>query len=174
VSPVPPEPPVPPGAGAGGPLAEFRARLVRELQLTPAQQEKVDAVFAAARPRFAELRQLAEDERPKARERLLAGLRAEVAAQLTPEQQQRYQALAAENAGRQTTRGRIHLLSADNRPVAYDVRLGISDGVATELVVGPNAPGADVLKEGATVITGVNAPNAPAGGTPPRGPRTPF
>jgi HlyD family secretion protein len=160
--------------GSGGPLGEFRARLVNELQLAPAQLEKVDAIFAEARPRFAELRNLPEDERGKARERIQADLRARVADQLTPEQKQRYQALAAETSGRQTTRGRIHLLNADGKPVAYDVRLGISDGVATELVVAPNGPLAQVLTEGATVITGTGAPAGPAGGAPPRGPRPMF
>jgi HlyD family secretion protein len=86
------------------------------------------------------------------------------------EQKQRYRQLVAESAGRQSTRGRIYLLGADNKPVAYHVRLGISDGVATELVVGPNAPAA--LEEGATVITGVSQPDAP-GGTP-RGPHSMF
>lgn len=160
--------------GGGGPLGEFRARLADELQLTPAQLEKVDAVFAEARPRFAELRNLPEEERGKARERIQADLRARVAEQLTPEQKQRYAQLAAENAGRQTTRGRIHLLGGDGKPVAYDVRLGISDGVATELVVAPAGPAAETLKEGASVITGTGAP-AGAPGTPPRtGPRPMF
>jgi len=162
---------------AGGPLAEFRTRVVNELQLTPAQIEQVDAVFAAARPRFAGLRELPEEERARARERILAELRASVAGQLTPEQRQRYAQVVADAAGRQPARGRIHLLGADRRPVAHDVRLGISDGVATELLVGPAGAGAEALKEGATVITGVNAPNAPnapAGG-PPRGvPRSMF
>lgn len=162
-----------PLVAGGGPLGEFRARLANELQLTPAQLEKVDALFAEARPRFGELRSLPEEERPKARERILADLRARVAGQLTPEQQQRYRQLAAESAGRQTTRGRIHLLGADGRPVAYEVRLGISDGVATELVVAPGSPLAQVLTQGATVITGTAASAAPAGAAP-RGPRPMF
>lgn len=163
------------GQQGGGPLAEFRNRLANELQLSAAQLEKVDTIFAEARPRFAELRNLPEEERPKARDRILAELRARVADQLAPEQKSRYQQLVAESAGRQPTRGRIYLLGADNKPVAYNVRLGISDGVATELLIVPNAPGAEALKEGATVITGVGTPSAPAGGAPPRtGPRPMF
>jgi HlyD family secretion protein len=163
-----------PGGGGGGPLAEFRAGLVRELQLTPAQQENVDTIFASARPRLAALRQLPEDERPKARERLFAELRAQVAEQLTPEQKLRHQQIVAEGAGRPTTRGRIYLLGADRTPVAHAVRLGISDGVATELIVTPDTAGAAAVAEGATVITGLNAAGASAAGTPPRGPRLPF
>ena len=167
----------PAGPGGGGPLREFRERLVSELQLSAAQAEKVDALFAEARPRFGELRSLPEDERPKARERILADIRARVADQLTPEQKPKYQSLLAELSGRQSTRGRIYLQGADNKPVAYNVRLGITDGVSTELIVPPGSAGADVLKEGATVITGVNS--AGAGGASPRpatpgGPRPPF
>jgi len=163
-------------AGAGGPLREFRDRLVNGLQLSPAQVEKVDALFADARPRFGELRNLPEDERPKARERILADLRSRIQAQLEPGQQARYQQILAESSGRQTTVGRIHLLGADKRPVAYTVRLGISDGVSTELIVPPGTPGADALVEGATVITGVQGAGATSPARPgtPAGPRPPF
>ncbi len=70
--------------------------------------------------------------------------------------------------GRPTTRGRIYLLGDDGKPVAYGVRLGISDGLSTELIVAPGAPAADVLKEGARVIVGVNAPEDS------KRPRSPF
>ena len=174
---APAAPAGPAGPGGGGPLREFRERLVSELQLSAAQAEKVDALFAEARPRFGELRSLPEDERPKARERILADIRARVADQLTPEQKPKYQSLLAELSDRQSTRGRIYLQGADNKPVAYNVRLGITDGVSTELIVPPGSAGADVLKEGATVITGVNS--AGAGGASlrpaaPGGPRPPF
>jgi HlyD family secretion protein len=93
-------------------------------------------------------------------------MRALIAAQLTPEQQARYQKLLAEMSGRQSTRGRIYLLATDGKPRAYNVRLGISDGVMTELVVPAGSPEADVLVEGATVITAVV--NASSGGGAPR------
>ncbi len=153
-----------PGArGTGGPLGELRARLVADLALSPAQIEKVDAILAEARPRFADLRNLPEEERAKARERISADIRARVAEQLTPEQKQRYQQIAAETSGRQSTRGRLYLLDDKNRPVAYAVRLGITDGVATELLVPPRPPRPPCCKEGATVITGVAAAGAAGG-----------
>ena len=162
------------GAGAG-PLRELRDRLVAELALTAEQTEKVDAVLAEARPRFAALRGVADDERARARERILADLRGQIAAQLTPAQQARYQQLAAEASGRPATRGRIYLLGSDGAPVAYNVRLGISDGVSTELIVPPGSPEAAAVKEGAAVIVGVAAPGKPAtGAAPPGGPRPPF
>ena len=163
----------PGGAAGGGPLRDLRDRLVNELQLTPAQLAAVDALIAGMRPRFGELRTLSEEERPKARERLLADLRARISEQLTDEQKQKYQRLLAESGTRQTTRGRIYLLGDDGKPRAYNVRLGISDGVMTELIVTPNSPDAQALNEGATVITAVLGANT----TTPRPagmPRTPF
>jgi len=161
--------------GGAGPLRDLRDRLVAELALAPEQAAKVDAVLAQARPRFGELRNLPEEERAKARERILADLRARIAEQLTPVQQGRYQQLLAEISGRQTTRGRIYLLDGEGRPVAYNVRLGISDGVSTELIVPPGSSEAAAIREGASVIVGVNAPGAsPSGAARQAVPRPPF
>jgi HlyD family secretion protein len=169
---------VPPAAANGNPLAELRNRLVTELALTPAQVEKVDAIYQEARPKFATLRDLSAEDRPKARERITADIRARIGDLLTPEQKIKYAALVAQSAGRQATRGRIFLLGADGKPVAYNVRLGITDGSSTELLLSPNAPEAALLKEGAIVITGTLTPGTgSAGGTGssgPSGPRMPF
>lgn len=171
--------PGPAGAAApalpanGNPMIEFRNRLVAELALSPAQAEKVDAIYAEARPRFMTLRDLSAEERPKARERISAEIRARIADVLSAEQKPKYAALLAAVAGRQSTRGRIYLMGADGKPVAYAVRLGISDGSSTELLLGPNAPDASVLKEGALVIVGTVAAGAAPGGAP-TGPRLPF
>ncbi len=156
----------PPEVPASGPLSDFRKRLIDELGLTPEQTAQVDAVIAAQRPRFAELRNLAENQRGKARDRILADMRALIGQQLTPEQQPRYQKLLVELAGRQTTRGRIYLLAEDGKPRAYNVRLGISDGVMTELLVSPNSPEAGVLVEGASVIIAVVQPAGSPGAAP--------
>ena len=101
-------------------------------------------------------------------------MRAQIGDLLTPAQKAKYQVLLAELANRQQTRGRVYVLGADGKPKAFNVRLGITDGVSTELVVSPGSPNADVLREGATVITGVNAPGsaAPRSGT--AGPRPMF
>lgn len=162
------------GAPGGGPLAEFRNRLVTELQMGADQAAKVDAVLADARPRFGALRDLAPEERPKARERIMADLRARIGDLLSAEQKTKYAALLAESAGR-STRGRIYLLGEDGKPKAFNVRLGITDGTSTELLMGPGAPNAAELKEGALVIVGVVAP--PGSGPAARqnsGPRLPF
>ena len=71
------------------------------------------------------------------------------------------------------SRGRLYLIGADGKPAAYAVRLGITDGVSTEVMPGRNA---EAVKEGATVVTGVlgaGAANATAQ-RPAGGPRPPF
>ncbi|GAB3763703.1 hypothetical protein GCM10028796_17680 [Ramlibacter monticola] len=161
-----PAPPAAGGPGAGGPGAgtEFRNRLVAELQLAPEQVARVDAIYAELRPKFAQLRELAEEERGKAREKLLADIRARIGEVLTPQQKPRYQALVAEAAGRASTRGRIYLLDASGKPKAFNVRLGITDGSSTELL----PPDAAEVKEGAAVIIGVTAGDKPKAPTSPR------
>lgn len=160
------------GAGRAGPGTEFRNRLVTELALDPAQVDKVDAIYTEARPKFMQLRELAEEERPKARERITADIRARIGDLLTAEQKTKYAGLTAESSGRQSTRGRIFLLDANGKPKAFNVRLGVSDGSSTELLLSPNAPETE-LKEGAAVVIGTVLP----GGAPaarPGSPRLPF
>ncbi|PHM20530.1 MAG: hypothetical protein CK604_06295 [Curvibacter sp. PD_MW3] len=139
---------------AAGPATEFRNRLVKELQLDAAQTEKVDAIYADARPKFMQLRDVPEAERAKVRERITADIRARIGELLTPEQKTRYTALVMEAVGRTVTRGRIYVMDASGNPKALNVRLGITDGTSTELLVLPSSPDAAELKEGATVITG--------------------
>ena len=164
------------GGGGGGQAAEFRKRLEAELKLTPDQAEKVDAIYASARPKFQQMRDLPEADRTKARERISADIRARIADVLTPEQKLRYAAMAAESAGRTVTRGRIYLMDADGKPKAFNARLGISDGTSTELIMAPNSADADALKEGAAIITGTVTPGSAS--TParpgPTGPRMVF
>lgn len=154
-------------------MQEFRNRLVAEIRLSAEQAGKVDSVIAGARPRFMALRELPAEERPKGRDRIMADLRARIGDLLTPEQKARYAALQAEAAGRTNTRGRIYLLGADGRPKAFNVRLGISDGTSTELMVAPGSPAAAELHEGATVIIGVQSA-ASGSGQRGGGPRMQF
>jgi HlyD family secretion protein len=168
----------PADARPGGAMREFRERLVRELQLTAAQQEQVDSLMDGVRPQFVQLRDLPEEERGKARERVLTDLRARIAQQLTPAQQPKYQQLLAELGARQTTRARIFMLADDGKPRAFDVRLGITDGVMTELLVPPGSSAAQALAQGASVITGVVGAQSASGSSGQRpqtmGPRLPF
>ncbi len=165
-----------PGGGGGGPLVDFRNRLVAELQMGADQAAKVDALFADVRPKFMALRDLTAEERPKARERILADLRARIGEVLTAEQKPKYAALLVETAGRTSTRGRIYLLGEDGKPKAFNVRLGITDGSSTELLAGPGGQNTAELTEGAVVIVGVQGPatGAAGSGRPSTGPRLPF
>jgi HlyD family secretion protein len=51
-----------------------------------AQAAKLDAIYGRVRPRFMTLRDLPAEERPKARERISADVRARISDILTPEQ----------------------------------------------------------------------------------------
>ena len=141
-----------------------------ELNLTAEQKEKVEAVYAAARPRFMQLREVPEAERGKARERITGEIRAQLAELMTPEQKPKFAALVAEMGARTVTRGRVHVMDAQGKPKAFNVRLGITDGTSTELLLGPNSPLAEELKEGTVVITGTvssnTAPKAPTATVP--------
>ncbi len=169
---------VAPAITGQGPMVDTRNRLVAELMMPQAQADKLDAIYAAARPKFGQLRDMPEAERGKARERISADIRAQINDILTPAQKPRYAELVAQAASRQgaNARGRIYFLGADGKPVAYNVRLGITDGTSTELIVMPNSPNADKLIEGATVITGVSAAAGTTSAKPAAatGPRLPF
>jgi HlyD family secretion protein len=167
------------GGGGGNPATQFRNLMVAQLALSPAQIEKVDAIYADARPKMMTLRELPQEERGKARERITAEIRAQLRDQMTPEQKPKFDALVAASANRQVTRGKIYLMGADGKPKAYNVRLGITDGSSTELIVTPNSPDAAELKEGAAVIIGTVNTGATAGSSPARpagaaGPRMAF
>lgn len=146
-----------------------------ELNLSAEQKEKVEAIYAAARPRFMQLRDLPEAERGKARERITGEVRAQLAELMTPEQKPKFAALVTEMGGRTVSRGRLHVLDAQGKPKAFNVRLGITDGTSTELLMPPNSPLAETFKEGAVVITGTvsSATTAPRPATP-AGPRLGF
>jgi HlyD family secretion protein len=78
-------------------------------------------------------------------------------------------------AGRATTRGRAYALDADGKPQAFSVRLGVSDGASSELLLRPESPAAAALKEGASVIVGTPPASANGGSAKPAaGPRPPF
>ena len=174
--------------GGGGPQAEFRNRLMTDLQLTADQLAKVDAIYAQARPQYGALRDMAAEDRTKARERITADTRAKIGDLLTAEQKPKYAALLADAGSRTSTRGRIYLQDADGKPVATNVRLGVTDGTSTELLVQPNSPNAEVFKEGALVVIGTASAagssgasgasgasgGSGSGGARPSGPRLPF
>jgi HlyD family secretion protein len=164
----------PGGAPGSGAAAALRGRLISELKLDATQTARLDAIFEASRPRLMALRDVPAEQRAKARERVSADIRAAITDILNPEQRQRYEAMNAAQASGQAQRGRIHVVGDDGQPKAYDVRLGITDGTATEILVPQAAPLAAVLKEGAVVVTGLSGGTAAPAARPSSGPRLPF
>jgi HlyD family secretion protein len=148
------------GSGQGGGQgAQFRERLVTELKLDTDQQARLDPILADMRTKFMALRDLPEENRSKAGAAIRADVRVKIEEILKPEQKARYAELLAEQAGRSATgaggvmtRGRLWVL-ADGKPKALDVRVGLSDGTATEVV-------GEGVTEGTEVIVGATTAGA--------------
>ena len=154
--------------GPGGPLRQFRDRLERDLALSDDQRTQLDAIFGAMREKFAALREAPEADRAKLAERNRTELRERIADILNPDQKKKYAEIIAEIAGRQSSRGRLFVLDAGGGPRAVAVRTGLTDGAFTEV-------SGEGLKEGDTIIVGVQAAGAPAQkSAAPAGPRLPF
>jgi HlyD family secretion protein len=174
--------PAPPGRGAGpststtapprtdgaGRSREVRDHLVSALGLTPAQQQKLDAILADTRQQMSGLRDLPETERQARGAAVRDATRAKIREILTPEQRAKYEALPERGtvraAGDAGTSGRAWIVDGDGKPKAVSLVLGISDGTATEVVRGD-------LNEGQEVITGIAAAsqqNRPGASSGPR------
>jgi HlyD family secretion protein len=154
------------GPGAGDAQAR-RQRLVDELKLDAAQQALLDEVFAELRTRMMDLREVPESDRRARGERLRADGRQKIHAMLNPEQQKKYAEIVAAETGRGgSTAGRVYVIGADGRPQEVRLRLGLTDGNATEVVAGE-------LKEGVEVIVG-NVERTPAPRPSGSAPRLPF
>ncbi len=132
--------------------SQLKERLIAELKLDADQQTKLDGIFAGMREKFMAVRELADAEKARAEERNRAEIRDKVSAILSPEQKKRYDEMAAQaasvRAGGGGGSGRIWIVDGDGKPKGIDVRLGLTDGSATEIVSGE-------IKEGQEVIVGV-------------------
>jgi HlyD family secretion protein len=156
-----------PAPQAGGQaVQQFRARIESELKPSEAQRAQIDEIFNESRQKFARVRDMKGDgERRREAERIRAETNARIAEVLTPEQRPDWERLLAESGSRgPSAAGRIYVLE-NGKPRAADVRLGLTDGTATEVVSG--------LAEGAEVIIGTADARAGAtsgaGGGLPRG-----
>jgi HlyD family secretion protein len=162
------------GGGAGAALRAYRERLEKELQLTDAQKKQLDDLYSGMRERFAAVRDLPEDLRPKAIGNIRADLREKTGALLTPEQKLKFETINAEIAAARQTgggppgRAKLWVLDETGKPKPIDIRTGTSDGSMTEIV---NPP--ETLKEGLEILSGLQSANSKsptAGGMP----RSPF
>jgi HlyD family secretion protein len=157
--------------GAGGSAGDAQARrqrLVEELQLDAAQQARLDEIYSELRARMAELRDVPEADRRTRGERFRGDVRQKIGAMLNPEQQKKYADIVAAETGRgSATVGRVYTVGADGKPQEVRLRLGLTDGNATEMVGGD-------LAEGASVIVGNVDGNAQAARAGSSAPRLPF
>jgi HlyD family secretion protein len=130
-------------------------RLTKDLQLTPGQRTKVEAILADTRMKIGEARVDEPAERRKQAEHARSESSTRIAEVLNAEQRARYEGVAGGGRARSgyTTSGRVWIPDAETEnPKAVSVRIGLTDGTHTELVSGS-------LQEGADVIVGV-APDA--------------
>jgi HlyD family secretion protein len=149
---------------AGGQAAqEFRNRIQQELKPSDAQRAQLEEIFSESRQKFARVRDMKGDgNRRKEAERIRSETNARIAEILTPEQRPAWERVLAESGARgQSTAGRVYVLE-NGEPKAVEVRLGLSDGMSTEVISG--------LKENEEVIIGTAdaraAPPAAGGGLP--------
>jgi HlyD family secretion protein len=150
---------------AGGQAAqEFRNRIQQELKPSDAQRAQLEEIFSESRQKFARVRDMKGDgNRRKEAERIRSETNARIAEILTPEQRPAWERVLAESGARgQSTAGRVYVLE-NGEPKAVEVRLGLSDGMSTEVISG--------LKENEEVIIGTadaRAAQPAAGGGLPR------
>lgn len=157
---------VPANGAPGGQARAMRERLERELQLDDNQKAKLDALYAGMREKFMALREAPDGERQKLAERNRSAMQAQIMEMLTPEQKKKYEQIIAESGDRPGggARGRIYVLDDGKQPRPVEVRLGLSDGMATEI----HSP---EVREGMEVITGAVQPQEGRPSRPPTGPR---
>jgi HlyD family secretion protein len=137
-----------PAQQAGGQaVQEFRNRIQRDLKPTESQRAQLDEIFSESRQKFARVRDLKGDgNRRKEAERIRAETNTRIAEILSPEQRPAWERLLAESGARgPSTAGRVYVLE-NGAPKPLDVRLGLSDGMSTEVVSG--------LDENAEVVIG--------------------
>ncbi|MGQ9371741.1 efflux RND transporter periplasmic adaptor subunit [Azospirillum sp. A39] len=149
----------PPGAEApaapeAGGLDALAGRLERELKLDDGQRRELARIVGEARDRVAALEGPGDPEVRRARARAIRrDAEGQIVAMLDAGQRQRFAELAAAPTVPERT---VWVPGPDGAPRAVGVRLGISDGSATELIGGE-------LGEGQPVITGLT-PEEPGGG----------
>ena len=148
----------PPQQAGGQGAQEFRNRIQQELKPSEAQKAQLEEIYSESRQKFARVRDMKGDNpRRKEAERIRAETNARIAEILTPEQRPAWERLLAEAGARgQSSAGRVYVLE-NGEPKPLEVRLGLSDGMSTEVLSG--------LNEGMEVIIGTaDAGKQPAAG----------
>jgi HlyD family secretion protein len=158
-------------SGPGAQMRAFRERLERDLALTESQRTQLDGIFTGMRERFLAVREAPESERAKLSEANRAELRARINDILDEGQKKKYAEILVELSGRTVSRGRVFVPGPEGKPVAVELRLGLSDGSTTEVIAILNGAS---LAEGDLVYVGIiGGATSPGPASPPRpaGPR---
>ena len=131
-------------------------RLTAALGLTPEQQEQMRSIFSEARLDYQKLRgvRMNRQQRRSRFGALRRKVNQRIRAVLTDKQRAVYAKLRRRRAQRGS--GQVWVLGGDGKPKMVRLRIGITDGAATEVVRGQ-------LKAGQNVIVGVF--RNPAGGS---------
>jgi HlyD family secretion protein len=131
-----------PAQQAGGQaVQEFRNRLQAELKPSDAQKAQLEEIYAESRQKFARVREMkggasGDAARRREAERIRVETNARIAEILTAEQRPAWQRLLAESGGRgPSSAGRVYVLE-NSEPKPVDVRLGLGDGMSTEVLSG--------------------------------------
>jgi HlyD family secretion protein len=159
------------GSGGGGrpSIEQIRERLVKSLNLTKEQQQKLDPILQDSRQQMQALREAPEAERQQRSQRIREATRQRIREILTPKQQALYDETSGGggSGGRDPqsgSPGRVYIVEGDKlKPV--QLTLGISDGSATEILGGDLAEGQDIVIGAAG---GASRPAGVPGQTPPR------
>jgi len=155
----------PPGASAGRATTASRTqrrgnarartirmmqRLTKALNLTAEQQGQLREIFAEMGRKFREMRRKGapRSEMIQVFRKMRAQVPGKIMNILTPEQQQKYLALAKARAANPVRRARLHVVGAQGEAKAVQVWIGITDGRVSEIRRG-------ALKAGDRVITGM-------------------
>jgi HlyD family secretion protein len=147
-----------PGASAAAPAAagpgrgQFSAeesveRLTRDLALTEQQQAKARELFAKMGETLRTARQQGaspQDMREQS-QRLRQQTMAQLRDSLTEAQRAKLDQLRARRGPQRQTAGRVYVMHDDGALQAVEVRLGLDDGTATEIVAGDLKPGDKVV-----------------------------
>jgi HlyD family secretion protein len=166
--------PEPAAASAEGQasLESTRGQLIQSLGLTEEQQRKLDRVLEESRQERKALRAEApaSDERKARARKIKESTTARIRELLTPDQRARYDQLSDVAAadgkgadgkgvdGKAGVVGRVWVLDASGGLQPIALRLGITDGSATEVLKGD-------LKEGQSVIVGTTGVGTSRGGS---------
>ena len=113
-----------------------RDRLTKELGLNAEQQAKLETIFNDTRDKIRALASEDKAERRKQVERFRAESRSRIAEVLNPEQRARYEAMGTSRGRGSATAGRVWIPGEAGRPMAVDLRTGLSDGSFSEIVSG--------------------------------------